>query len=386
MKTADARTLLQPYKIWVLAPYLESADPNIQYYYDFTQSIKEYTAVFEYLQLAWHWQPVTLQNFREIIAGIRAGSDGLIPLVLNLCDGDEVNGTPGVSVIKELEKQQLIYTGSDIHFYTITTSKIPMKKAFDKAAVPNAAWRVLSDKKGSIRGICKRVGTPLILKPAVSGGSMGVSVKNVVDNEEQLAVRLEELKGGYRGWNLLADGIIAEQFISGPEYTTFITGSADDPEHCIVYEPVERVFHASLPEKEKFLSFDRLWEIYEEETPMPEQENFYEYRTVSGKLAAALKELSMQAYRACGGKGYTRIDIRQDAATGKLYMLEANAQCGLSEDENYTSIGAVLKASSVSFTEVITEILKDALRRSVKRDLLNNKKSAARKKKVVSVR
>ena len=46
-------------------------------------------------------------------------------------------------------------------------------------------------------------------------------------------------------------------------------------------------------------------------------------------------------------------------------MLEANAQCGLSEDEDYTSIGAILKVSNVSFTEVIIEILKDALRRSI---------------------
>lgn len=46
-------------------------------------------------------------------------------------------------------------------------------------------------------------------------------------------------------------------------------------------------------------------------------------------------------------------------------MLEANAQCGLSEDEDYTSIGAILKVSNVSFTEIIVEILKDALRRSV---------------------
>ena len=75
--------------------------------------------------------------------------------------------------------------------------------------------------------------------------------------------------------------------------------------------------------------------------------------------------MSFDAYKSCGGKGYTRIDIRKDAVTGKLYMLEANAQCGLSEDENYTSIGAILKASNVSFTEVIAEILKDALRRSM---------------------
>ena len=375
MKVSEATRLLKPYTIWVLAPHLESDDPNIQHYYDFTQSIKEYTRVFEELKAEWKWQPVTMDNFKAIVASIAESQNGKTPLVLNLCDGDEVNGTPGVSVIHELEKQGLIYTGSDAHFYSITTSKIPMKKAFDKAGVATANWRVITDKKGSTKGICKRVGTPIIIKPAVSGGSMGVSVKNVVNTEEELAKRVEEIYKGYRGWNLLVDGLFVEQFITGPEYTTFITGSSDDPDNCIVYEPVKRVFHESLPESEKFLSFDRLWEIYEDESPMPEEENFYEYQPVKGELVAALKKLSLEAYKACGGKGYTRIDIRQDAATGKLYMLEANAQCGLSEDENYTSIGAILKASNVSFAEVICEILKDALRRSMVKSIPVSKTS-----------
>ena len=120
-----------------------------------------------------------------------------------------------------------------------------MKRAFDKAGVSSANWRVITDKKGSTKGIAKRVGIPLIIKPAVSGGSMGVSVRNVVFTEEALAERVEEIKKGYRGWNLLADGLFVEQFITGPEFTTFITGSADDPENCKVYEPVERVFHTS---------------------------------------------------------------------------------------------------------------------------------------------
>lgn len=383
MKTAEAIRLLKPYTIWVLAPHLESEDPNLKYYYDFSQSIAEYTKVFEELKAEWKWQPVTIRNYKEIIHSIAVSANGKTPLILNLCDGDEINGAPGVSIIHELEKHGLIYTGSDAHFYNITTSKIPMKKAFDKAGVSSANWRVITDKKGSVKGICKRVGTPIIIKPAVSGGSMGVSVKNVVHTEEELAERMEEIKKGYRGWNLLADGVFVEQFITGPEFTTFITGSADDPENCIVYEPVERVFHASLPESEKFLSFDRLWEIYEDETPMPANENFYEYTTAHPSLVAALKQLSLAAYIACGGKGYTRIDIRQDATTGKLYMLEANAQCGLSEDENYTSIGAILKASNVSFTEVIGEIIKDALRRSVVKTVSikkeTGKKTAAKK-------
>ncbi len=365
MKTAEAIKLLKPDTIWVLAPKIESEDPNIQYYYDFTQSIKEYTKVFDELKAEWKWQPVTMNDFKEVIRGIAASSNGKTALILNLCDGDEINGAPGVSVIHELDKYGLIYTGSDAHFYTITTSKIPMKKAFDKAGVATAGWRVITDKPGSVRGITKRVGTPLIIKPAVSGGSMGVSVKNVVQTEQELKQRVEEIYKGYRGWNLLADGLFVEQYIAGPEYTTFITGSSNDPDHCIVYEPVKRVFRESLPETEKFLSFDRLWEIYEEEKPMPENGNFYEYAPAEPELIPALKNLSLDAYRSCGGKGYTRIDIRQDNTTGKLYMLEVNAQCGLSEDENYTSIGAILKASKVSFTEVITEILRDALRRSV---------------------
>jgi len=386
MKTTDATRLLKPYKIWVLAPYLESDDPNIRHYYDFTQSLAEYTKVFEELRVDWKWQPVTMDNFNKIIHSIVSNTNGKTPLILNLCDGDEVNGTPGVSVIHALDKQGLIYTGSDAHFYNITTSKIPMKKAFDKSGVLTASWRVITGSKGSTRGICKRVGTPIIIKPAVSGGSMGVSIKNVVHNEEELTKRVDEIHKGYRGWNLLADGLFVEQFIKGPEFTTFITGSSDDPENCIVYEPVERVFHSSLPDNEKFLSFDRLWEIYDDETPMPQNENFYEYQPVDPSLIPALKQLSTDAYRSCGGKGYSRIDIRMDAITGKLYMLEVNAQCGLSEDENYTSIGAILKVSGKSFTGIVAEILKDALRRSITKPIVVKKVRVSKNKKTIAVK
>jgi D-alanine-D-alanine ligase len=43
-----------------------------------------------------------------------------------------------------------------------------------------------------------------------------------------------------------------------------------------------------------------------------------------------------------------------------LYVLEVNAQCGLSEDENFTSIGAILKVNGTSFKEMIVEVLQDA--------------------------
>lgn len=350
-------------KIWVLYPYLETEDPNLQYYYDFTQSLEEYKKVFTELNADWIWQPVTMLNFEEVISGIKKKSGRKVPLVLNLCDGDEVNGTPGISVIEALEKNRLIYTGSDHHFYNITTSKIPMKKAFDEAGVSNAKWEIIDGSEESINGICKRLGAPLIIKPAVSGGSMGVSVKNVVYTDEEFRERVAELKNGYRGWNLLADGLIVEQFITGPEFTTFIVGSSTRPDQCKVYPGVERIFHESLPDEEKFLSFDRLWEIYEDEKPMPDNENFYNYQRPTAAIIKKLQKLSMDAYMAVGGMGYGRLDIRMDQKTGKLYMLEVNAQCGLSEDEDYTSIGAILRYAGLSFSGVILEIIEDAFAR-----------------------
>ena len=52
-----------PIKVWVLAPYLHTNDENIDYYYDFSQSIAEYTATFNSLQIQWQWQPVTMDSY-----------------------------------------------------------------------------------------------------------------------------------------------------------------------------------------------------------------------------------------------------------------------------------------------------------------------------------
>ena len=49
-----------------------------------------------------------------------------------------------------------------------------------------------------------------------------------------------------------------------------------------------------------------------------------------------------------------------DKNTGNLFVLEVNAQCGLSEDENYTSIGAIARIGEHPYHEMIAHILEDA--------------------------
>jgi D-alanine-D-alanine ligase len=212
--------------------------------------------------------------------------------------------------------------------------------------------------------VLSRLGAPLIVKPAVSAGSMGITIKSVVHTAKALTSEVRQLYDGYHGWNLTDGGVFAESFICGREFTTFIVGSYDAPSRRRVYPPVERVFHEALPPTEQFLSFDRLWEIYEREAPVGEEESLWQYAAAPKSLAKRISKLSWDAYVAVGGKGYGRVDLRYDDIADKLYVLEVNAQCGISEDEDYTSIGAILRFSRGSFSDVVRAILDDALAES----------------------
>ena len=353
-----------PEFVVVLVPSAATADPSLDYYNDYTGNRDEFARAFAELGVDWRWQPVTALNYREVIDAVIREHPTSPPLVFNLCDGDESNDVPGVAVIRYLDELRLTYTGADAAFYEATTSKITMKSAFDVAGVRTPTWAIIEKDPTGVARLFERLGTPLIVKPAVGAGSMGITIKSVVDSDDALRHEARLLHEGYHGWNLASGGVLVEQFIDGPEFTTFIVGSADDPERSTIYPPVERVFHSSLPARQRLLSYDRLWEVYEREEPLADDAFLWEYGPAPEALSERLKTVSWAAYVAMGGCGYGRVDLRMDARSGTLYVLEVNAQCGLSEDENSTSIGAILRFGNRSFARLVREIIDDAIARS----------------------
>lgn len=347
--------------VWVLAPFVDTSDESLKYYYDYTQSIDEFTKAFKELKIKWKWQQVTNDDFKIVIDRIVKKSSPENTVIVNLCDGDEINQAPGVNVLRYLSKTGLCFTGADEYFYRTTTSKILMKRVFEARNVPTPPWEIITDEHSDAKNVFKKLGHPVIVKPAISGGSLGVGIRSVVSTPASLIAQYDKLQEGYHGWNLVDGGVFAEKFIEGPEYTTLIVGNSANVRECKIYLPVERAFNQKLPAHEKFLSFDRLWEIYENESPVHENEDFYTYQTPDQGLLKGICKLSFDAYRAVRGKGYGRIDLRMDCQTGKMYVLEVNAQCGLSEDENFTSIGAILRLSGSNFGSLIATILRNAL-------------------------
>ena len=357
--------------VWAFIPY-RITEQGLVSDYDDKRDYQDLANVFAELGLAWKWQPITLKNMHTVVEEVAASSNEYIPVVLNYCDGSEIDGYPGGSVIKLLEAKGIIFTGTDSNCYHLTTSKILMKRAFIKAGVATASYEVISDIN-HVEGVCDRVGTPAIVKPVTNlGGSSGIYLKSVVFNDEQARVQVQQLPQRLHDVKFLQDSIFVEQFINGSEFTVFLLGSANQPESIKIYPPVERVFHSSLPETEQFLAYELYWTKDGEESSLPPSEPFCRYQLVTPPLHDKLCELSKRAYCAVGGNGYARVDIRMDKTSQQLFVLEVNANCGISSqhlstfDDNdlgATSVGTILHLARIPFAQLMSELIVEAFAR-----------------------
>lgn len=82
-------------------------------------------------------------------------------------------------------------------------------------------------------------------------------------------------------------------------------------------------------------------------------------------LQREIQDISLAAYRAVGGTGYARVDLRRCDVSGKLMVLEVNANCGLANFDQ-TCVGEILRASDLKFEDLIARMIQDALARQAR--------------------
>jgi D-alanine-D-alanine ligase len=315
---------------------------------------------FEALHLPWRWVPVTVANLEETLAAIRASSQRGPTVVCNLCDGDEIHGYPGLSVVQALEKAGIPFTGAASAFCALTTSKVPMKECLLQHGIPTPPFVRLSTMPDDIARLTTQVGYPAMIKPAISAASRGISLRSCVHDAVAASAQFSHLVQDEQGARFLTSGIFAERFVDGPEYTVLVVAEQRCPQGVRAYPAVERIFHSVLPPYERFLSYDRYWAYYQQEARLPDTEPFYRYALAAPQLQEQLGDLAMRAFLALSGTGYARVDIRMEARTGVLYVLEVNANCGLSGDEE-TSVGQILRLTQMPIHQLMATILEDAL-------------------------
>jgi len=357
-------TLLHKVKpvVWTLVPFWIEGATLKSDSYDLGPYKVELADVFRELSLPWILQVVVPATINEIVAQIVECAKHRPALVFNLCDGYEEVGTPGISVVKALQAAKLPFSGADVRYYETSSSKLEMKQLFKQANVPTAVWEALPDD-GPLTGLCGRLGTPLFIKPSASSASFGIGLKSVVNSDEEATQRRDELKKGEHKHLFAKDVIFAEDFIDGPEFTVLMGGYWDDPNNIWTLPPAERIFDTSIPESERFLSYDRYWGYYKEETPPEGGRAFYAYRAAAPEQARILFDIAKRAYIATWGYSYGRVDIRFNKKSNEYQVLEVNANCGLSGDAE-TSCGSILAMANQRFPQLVEKILEQALSRA----------------------
>lgn len=348
--------------VWALVPFCVENDALVSETWDDELTKSELADSFHALGLPWVWQPIVSSNLESVVGQISRAAAGRNGIVFNFCDGTDGDDAPGISVVEALERASVAFTGADSRFYRISTSKIAMKELFLSAGVPTPAFAV-PPQSGPVTGIVKRLGAPLIVKPEISSASSGIDLASVVRTDEAIAARRDQMfTMGLSHMTAGANRVFVERFVDGDEFTVLLGGYQDRPGEIWHLPPAHRAFDESIPQHERFLSFDRYWGYYKEEAPPEGNRPFYRYESCPAEQSELLAALARRAYCAVHGAGYARVDIRRDRHTGEYFVLEVNANCGLSGSDQ-TSCGSILKMARLRFSDLLRRILNDAATR-----------------------
>ncbi|KAJ3275483.1 hypothetical protein HDV01_000310 [Terramyces sp. JEL0728] len=304
---------------------------------------------------------IDVENYKRVLDGLANRIDRDKMVIVNLCDGNDTDGYPGISIIKYMDHLNLAYTGSNEYFYQVTTSKPVLKKLLQRENVPTSAF--VEIRKGhehkDLEASTHFINWPLMVKPSISYASISISDHSIVENMEDAVKQVKSVMQETDG------GVFVESFLAGREFTAVVTG---DAKHVKVYPVAERVFNPKLKEKQRILAFDRYWEGYDLEgnTPGPEAPEMYWYKLAPGDWQEYLQDMAKRAYLACGGSGYGRVDMRSRNRNDKdAYVLEVNANCGLSFGKGTSSLGEILVLCNESEQEFCRALIQFAANRTI---------------------
>lgn len=282
--------------------------------YDCAEYRADVTGWCDALGLPWTWRAITLAGVDEGVSAAAAAGG----VVLNLCDGDELDGQPGLAVVEALERSGAVYTGADPAFYAVSSSKRAMRERLAAAGVP----------------VAPADGFPQLVKLDIGAEGLGLTRSSVVADPAARDAAVARARRDHP-----RRGVVTERFIDGPEHTVLVVGGRACP-------PLTFVFPTEQPPRERILFAGRHdWGC--ELAPAHECDE--------------LQALARDAFEAVGGVGYGRVDIRRDAMTGELFVLEVNANCALATAE--PTIGA----TGVPLPEILRRILAAADARAAKR-------------------
>ena len=223
-----------------------------------------------------------------------------------------------------LELMGVAYTGSGVMASAVGMDKWRTKLIWRAAGLPMPNF-IMLDENCDFEAAERHLGLPIFVKPACEGSSIGITRVS----------RAGQLQSAYREAAKHDTLVIAEQAISGGEYTVAVLGDEA--------LPVVRIVPAT--------------EFYDYEAKY--LRNDTQYLCPCGLPEAREREMraqALEAFRILGCRGWGRVDFLMDER-GAAYLLEINTSPGMTD---HSLVPMAARAAGISYEQLVWRVLEQA--------------------------
>jgi len=287
---------------------------------------------------------VSLDSGRNVLEALRARGvdaqpvDGIPALaqalaeqrfdrVFNILHGHNGGGEDGI-VQGLMEAFGVPYTGSGVLGSALSMDKVRTKQVWLSLGLPTPRYVRLArgTDDAQVHAAARSLGLPVIVKPANEGSSVGVSrVFDDAQLDEAVA-----LAARYDG------ELLMEQLIEGDELTVAILGDAALPSIRIVPKGQWYDYNA------KYIAEDTQ----------------YLCPGLEGEAEAEIGRIALAAFQAAGCRGWGRVDVMRDRASGAFYLLEVNTAPGMT---SHSLVPKAARQLGIDFPSLVWRVLEQTL-------------------------
>ena len=220
-----------------------------------------------------------------------------------------------------LELMGIPYTGSGVMASALAMDKVRTKMVWTTAGIPTPRFEVV-DAGSDWAGVAKRLGLPLIIKPAREGSTIGLT----------RVTAAAQLREAYALASRHDPFVMAEEFIAGEELTAGFLGDQALP-----------LIRIEAPQG----NYDYQNKYFSDETKyhcpcgLPEAEEL------------RIRALVMKSAQALGCAGWGRADLIR-RADGSVQFLEMNTSPGMT---GHSLVPMAAKQAGLSFNDLVLRIL-----------------------------
>ncbi|WP_295998274.1 D-alanine--D-alanine ligase [Rugamonas sp.] len=228
-----------------------------------------------------------------------------------------------------LEQLGIPYTGSGVMACAVGMDKIYTKIVWLMHGLPTPKYAVV-DANSNLDLVAADLGLPLIVKPPHEGSTIGITKVNAA----------AEFQAAYDIAAALDDSVLAEEFVTGREFTVAILGHGAGARALPIVEIVAP--QGNYDYQNKYFSDDT---------------QYFCPAVLDPATAEEMQRIAVEAYRTLGCEGWGRVDVLLRERDNRPFLLEVNTSPGMT---GHSLVPMAARALGISYEALCVEILRSA--------------------------